>query len=283
MTFLFLEKKKPFVEMINDLLRKNVTISDSQGWIDRVKTKEGIEVSMEDDAQSIEEIKELRKAGNNDPLTKTEYKVFRKYAGKIQWSAENVRPDLVFVGLNMSMKNNDATMGDLKKVNRIVKKVKSRGSKMKFGKIGKERDLKMYGLGDASYKCDSKSMEGNLILLGNSIKEKEAPIYWKTKTIKQVCHSAKDAETRNLTKLVDDSVCLAKGIEQLMFGEKRRKVPVKLFTDSTPTLESIASAKQVERKWLRNAVTGLKEKLTPAVRVGRLWSRNGYNFPHPVV
>ena len=125
----------------------------------------------------------------------------------------------------------------------------------------KKRDLKIYGLGDASYKCDSKSMGGNLILLGNNINEKVAPIYWKTKTIKQVCHSAKDAETRNSTKLVDDGVYLAKGIEQLMFGGKGRKVPVKLFTDSRPTLESIASAKQVERKLLRNAVTDLKEKL----------------------
>ena len=98
-------------------------------------------------------------------------------------------------------------------------------------------------------------------MLGNNINEKVALIYWKTKTIKQVCHSAKDAETRNLTKLVDDSEYLAKGIEQLMFGEKRRKVPVKLFTDSRPTLESIASAKQVERKLLRNAMTDLKEKL----------------------
>ena len=175
--------------MINGLLRKNFTISRVESstfrftGIDIVKTKEGIEVSMEDYAQYIEEIKEIRKAGNNEPLTKTEYKVFRKYAGKIQWLAENVRPDLAFVGLNMSMKNNDATTGDLKKVNRIVKKVKSRESKMKFGKIGKKRHLKIFGLGDASYKYDSKSIGGNLILLGNNINEKVAPIYWKTKTV----------------------------------------------------------------------------------------------------
>ena len=105
--------------MINGLLRKHFTISRVESstfrftGIDIVKTKEGIEVSMEDYAQCIEEIKEIRKAGNNEPLTKTEYKVFRKYAGKIQWLAENVRPDLAFVGLNMSMKNNDATIGDL--------------------------------------------------------------------------------------------------------------------------------------------------------------------------
>ncbi|XP_064085415.1 uncharacterized protein LOC135200740 [Macrobrachium nipponense] len=259
--------KREFVDMIKELLMKNFTISKVESsefrftGIDIVKTREGIEVSMEDYAQSIEEIKEIRKIGNDEPLTKTEYKVFRKYAGKIQWLAENVRPDLAIVGLNMSMKNKDATIGDLKRVNKIVKKIKSRESKIKFGKIGKKEDLKIYGLGDASYRCDSKSIGGNLILMGNKKTDIVAPIYWKTKTIKQVCHSAKDAETRNLTKLVDDSVYLAKSVEQLMFGEKGGKIPVKLFTDSRPTLESIASSKQVERKLLRNAVADLKEKL----------------------
>ena len=259
--------KKHFVDMIKSLLMKNFTISKVESsefrftGIDIVKTEEGIEVSMEDYAQSIEEIKEIRKTGNEEPLTKTEYKVFRKYTGKIQWLAENVRPDLAIVGLNMSMKNKDATIGDLKRVNKVVKKIKSRESKLRFGKIGKNYDLKIYGLGDASYKCDSKSIGGNLILLGNKETDRVSPIYWKTKTIKQVCHSAKDAETRNLTKLVDDSVYLAKSIEQLIFGEKGGKIPVKLFTDSKPTLESIASSKQVERKLLRNAVADLKEKL----------------------
>ena len=161
----------------------------------------------------------------------------------------------------MSLKNKDATIGDLKKVNRIVKRVRSRESKITFGKIGKKEDLKIYGLGDAGHKCDSKSIGGNLILLGNKKNDKVAPIYWKTKTIKQVCHSAKDAETRNLTKLVDDSVYLSKIVEQLIFGERGGKIPVKLFTDSRPTLESIASTKQVERKLLRNAIADLKEKL----------------------
>ena len=46
-----------------------------------------------------------------------------------------------------------------------------------------------------------------------------------------------------------------------MFGDKGGKIPVKLFTDSRPTLESVASSKQVERKLLRSAVADLKEKL----------------------
>ncbi|XP_064120750.1 uncharacterized protein LOC135225347 [Macrobrachium nipponense] len=76
-------RKERIVDMIKDLLMKNFTISKVESsefrftGIDIVKTREGIEVSMEDYAQSIEEIKEIRKIGNDEPLTKTEYKVFR--------------------------------------------------------------------------------------------------------------------------------------------------------------------------------------------------------------
>ena len=48
-----------------------------------VKAKEGkIEVSMEDYANSVEEIKEIRKAERTEKLTKTELKKYRKYIGK---------------------------------------------------------------------------------------------------------------------------------------------------------------------------------------------------------
>ena len=38
-------------------------------------------------------------------------------------------------------------------------------------------------------------------------------------------------------------------------------IPVKLYTDSEPTLESIASTKQVDRRLLRNTVKDLKDKI----------------------
>ena len=101
-----------------------------------------------------------------------------------------------------------------------------------------------------------------MVLLGKVNSHDAVPLFWKSKTIPQVCHSAKDAETRNVMKLVDDSKYLADRLEELLFGETpSNKIPVKLYTDSKPTLESIASTKQVERKLLRNCVSDLKTKL----------------------
>ena len=98
-------------------------------------------------------------------------------------------------------------------------------------------------------------------MLGNKNSNKVSPIFWKSKQIQKVCHSAKEAETRNIMTNVDTAVYLSAKLSLLLFGDNRSKIPVRIYTDSIPLLESIASTRQVEQKLLRNTMTDLKEKL----------------------
>ena len=75
-------------------------------------------------------------------------------------------------------------------------------------------------------------------------------------------HSAKAAELLNLNKLVDHSLFVKRQLEFLLYGKVKEKIPVRIYTDSEPTLESIASTKQIETKMLRQYVEELKETLT---------------------
>ena len=88
-----------------------------------------------------------------------------------------------------------------------------------------------------------------------------APIFWTTKKIQRICHSSKDAETLNLLKMVDDSVLAAHQLELLLYGEVINRIPIRLYTDSESTLESVASSKQIITKTLRNVIVDLKERL----------------------
>ena len=88
-----------------------------------------------------------------------------------------------------------------------------------------------------------------------------APIYWKSKTISRVCYSSKDVETINISKMMEDAIFAARQLEMLMFGDYKKRMKVRLFTNSEATLESIASSKQIEIKTLRLTVTDLKERL----------------------
>ena len=231
-------------------------------------------VEMEDYADSLTEI-EIRNVKKTEQLDKNEMKQLRKITGKVNWLAENCRPDLSYSGLRLSTRSKNATIADLKYANSIIKKVKSKSSKLTFSPVTHDiSELIVYGIGDASYKAGEKAIGGQFILLGNRKNDRVVPILWKSKLIKQVCHSPKDAETKNMVTVVDLARHAANQISQMLLGEDnievkcrhnnvdiKNRIPVKIFTDSLATLESIASTHQVERRLMRSSIADLKQKL----------------------
>ena len=59
----------------------------------------------------------------------------RNITGKVNWFAENCRPDLCYSGLKLSTKGKDATIADLKYANAVIRKVKSKSSKIVFSPV----------------------------------------------------------------------------------------------------------------------------------------------------
>ena len=148
--------------------------------------------------------------------------MYRKYVGKCQWLAENCRPDLAFTALQLSRKSSGATLGDLKRINDVVDKIRGRKNVVRFKKIGKKEDLIVTGVGDASYKIGEKGIGGNIVMLRCKDTEDVLPLFWKSKQIKKVCHSLKEAETRNILKLVDESLYQGLMLEQVCLTGKEK-------------------------------------------------------------
>ena len=166
-----------------------------------------------------------------------------------------------YSALMLAKKNNSATISDLRNIIKIVGKVKKEENKVVYGRIGDKEKLQVIGVVDASYKSDEKSIGGMLIMIANDGMTVASPIMWKSKQIERVCHSSKDAETLAMSKLLDEVTYIARQLEILLFGDYRKRMPVRIMTDSEPTLESIASTRQIERKGLRMTVQEMKEKL----------------------
>ena len=107
---------------------------------------------MEDYVKSIQLIPIFRDAPDSSDLTSTEVKLYRKYVGKFLWLAENVRPDLSFLALDMSRKVQKATLKDLKAINRnILKQVYGRENKIVLKPVGKREDLVVRSVSDAAF------------------------------------------------------------------------------------------------------------------------------------
>ena len=89
------------------------------------KVKDGIEISMEDYAKSLEEI-EIRDVKADEPLTRDELKVLRKFVGKLNWLAVNTRPDLAIYTLELAKRQKKATTKNLREINKVLKKVREK-------------------------------------------------------------------------------------------------------------------------------------------------------------
>ena len=256
-----------FNKNVREEIERHLTISKiSEGayrftGVDVKEVKDGIEISMDEYVTSIEPVTEIRKVNKQTELTGLEMKQLRKVTGKVSWAGSNTRPDVEYTALMMSKHNKRATIADLIDTNRVIKKLKERKSMIKYSKLGAREDLEIIGIGDASHRIDDKAVGGNLVLIVNSKKDRAAAIMWKSKQISRVVHSSKDAETLNLIKLVDDSLSAARQLENLMYGNIKGRINIRLYTDSEPTLESIASSRQVERKLMRPSVKELKERI----------------------
>ena len=53
-----------------------------------------------------------------EELSKLEIKLYWKMTGKIAWLANSTRPDLCYLAMQMSKKNQGATITDLRDINR---------------------------------------------------------------------------------------------------------------------------------------------------------------------
>ena len=137
--------------------------------------------------QNLKDIKEITKADHDEELSKLEMKEYQKIMGKIAWFTNSTRPDLSYTALQMSKKNNAATISNLRDINRILKKVRERDSKLKYEKIGEKEDLIVVGIGDTSFKTEEKSV-GVFLFIANSNMTRATPINWKLKQINRVCH-----------------------------------------------------------------------------------------------
>ena len=103
------------------------------------KHEDGVVLLMEDYISSIEDINEIRKAEREEPLTRSQMKEYRKIASKIAWLANNIRPDLSYMVLQLAKKNYSTTFLDLRYVTIVLKKVWKKESKFYLVRFPKKK------------------------------------------------------------------------------------------------------------------------------------------------
>ena len=231
-----------------------------------VKSIEGnITIDQEQYKSSIQKIDIAKDEDSKRELTRNEYKLFRGLVGKLTWLSEMTRPDISFEVMDLASYGKEATVQNLKQINKIVDNVHKEEGRIKYSKVSEFEDLKILAITDGGLNRRddrTQSVAGRIIFLSNSNETKVSPLLWKSKKIQTVCKSAKSAETRSMDKAIEDAIYLARSIREIYTGDRGEKqIPVDIITDSKSLLDSINSTRQVEEKLTRLIVKWIKQML----------------------
>ena len=132
-----------------------------------------------------------------------------------------------------------------------------------FKRIRMLEEIKIIAMSDGSFRSVDKkvrSVEGRLIFLSDGVNA--SLLEWEARKIPQVCESTKTAETRAADKAMDDAIYFARLVKEIYNGvESSDQIPVIVYMDSKPTIESIYFRRQVERKTVCHVIQSMNDVL----------------------
>ena len=103
---------------------------------------------------------EVRKGSPGEILTGRVMKVYRKYVGKLTWLASNTRLDLAVYVMESARNQKNATLKDLRNINRILEKVSDKKNVLVFGRVTNKDDMCVIGMSNACYHQEESSVVG---------------------------------------------------------------------------------------------------------------------------
>ena len=115
-------------------------------------------------------------------------------------------------------------------------------------------------------------------MLGSKKTRTAVPLFWKSKTIQKTCKSTKDAETRGMSRNVMNATFSSRMVKTLLFGDHAGQIPVKVFSDSKPLLETLGSTKRIENTDLIPEIRYLKDKWMNGEVESYAWLRSEENL-----
>ena len=164
--------------------------------------------------------------------------------------------------LDLTTKFGSATMRDLLKANKMVKRVKEEETNITLPDIGDIEDWILVGVTDANNKSVSQlcAVGGYVIMLVNKVTNRAAVLTWVSKKINRVCLSSLAAETLSL-QMLNGNMFFVRHIQKQMFGDNADKIPGLAITDNQDLFSCVHNLKACENKRLLTDIISIKQAI----------------------
>ena len=156
-------------------------------------------------------ISKARLNNKNSELTEKEKSDYRSIVGQLHWMATQTRPDIAFDACELSGSISKATVADVGRLNKIVRKVATDSYRIVFPRMKNIDECFLECFSDSSFAnlADGGSQGGYIIFLVDSDGHR-CPIFWQSRKIRRVVKSTLAAETLALLDGAEASYFIAK-------------------------------------------------------------------------
>ncbi|VDI53393.1 Hypothetical predicted protein [Mytilus galloprovincialis] len=255
--------EKTVVSRIRDMFKVGKESCESFKYLglDLSQENETIVLSQQDYVRMLKTVLIDKDRVKTSPLSSSEQTLLRSKIGQLLWLARQTRPDIAFDVAAISSKIKSSTIEDLKKVNKIIRKVQNDPVSLQFQNLG--HNVKFILFSDASFGNlpDGGSQGGYVVLLMGD-DGKVNPITWQSKKLRRVVRSTLASEALALADGVDCVISLAALFKELMHNENDlMHTPVDCFVDNKDLYHAIYSDKPVGEKRLRVEINAIKQLL----------------------
>ena len=201
-----------------------------------------------------------RNRANDSPLSNGEKTNLRAKIGQLLWLAKQSRPDIAFNVTDIAGRVKNATVEEAKRVNKIIKKVKSEEVTLKFQPLGQKLEMHLYT--DASFgNLSDGGSQGGYVLMLKDENDKGNLIGWQSKRIRRVVKSTLASEALALSDGIDNAFSLASLAGEIIYGAKKKQIPIHCHVDNNDLVQAIHSKKNVSDKRLRIEINSIKEMI----------------------
>ena len=192
-----------------------------------------------------------RLSQNSEPINSQERTSLRQLVGRVRWVADQTRPDISYDELELSMITNKATVSDLFKANKMMKKILADRITLTYQRIGAIKDLKITVFTDASFANlpDKVSSAGSYItFLTNGYSADRAspccPISWQSFKIKRKVSNTMEAETLALKEGLEEAIIIQNKVTEIL-NIPAKTIKIEAFIDNDDCYKAIYSSKQM--------------------------------------
>ena len=258
-----------FFTTIVEAMKEKLTIGTSNDGksfkyigVNIVQKNDVLGLHQNDYVDSLEEIDltQARASRRLDHLGKRELQDYRALVGQLNWLGTQTRPDVAYDVCELSTVLNVATVDDVLRANKVVKKVKQRRVTLQFRSLDCTDGYTLECYSDASFgNLPGGGSQGGYVIFLVDSHGMRCPLSWQSKKVRRVVKSTLAAETLALLDAAEEGIYIANLLSEIV-GLVSPPI-VKCFVDNRSLVESLYSTKRVEDKLLRIHMAVLNDLL----------------------